>query len=187
MKKNLGLILVFIATIILAAIAVITAIKLYQVGQKPVAPTAPESKPKAVEPTENPVVCQLTFNISTPTATPTETPTTTPTATPTPTPTPTPTSTPSPECYENCETDSACPGDLVCSDNKCVNPECPEEEDCTCPTPTKTPTPTPTQITEGSTPEPTAIPIAVPKAGVISPTLLSALGGAILLLIGLLL
>ena len=69
LKKNWYLILIGLATIALGTIAVITAIKLYQAGKQPVAPTAPSSKPKAATP-----ACSLTFNISPITPTPTPTP-----------------------------------------------------------------------------------------------------------------
>lgn len=104
LKQNWYLILIGLATVILAIIAVVTAIKLYQIGKKPVAPTVPKPAP-AREPVE---ACKLAFNIAqlTPTPTPTGTVTPTPTATLTPTPTatptpgptatPTPTSTPGP-------------------------------------------------------------------------------------------
>ncbi len=69
-----------------------------RVGQeKPVAPTAPESRPQAVD--GNPVpACQASFSVSvaSPTPTPRPTPSPTPSATPSPTPRPTPSATPRP-------------------------------------------------------------------------------------------
>lgn len=60
-KKNTVTIIIVIATIILAAIAIFTAIRLYQLRQQPVAPNAPSSKPAAA-PAPN---CQTTFNVGT--------------------------------------------------------------------------------------------------------------------------
>jgi cytoskeletal protein RodZ len=97
-KKRIVTILIVIATIALAGVAVFTAIRLYQLRQESVAPTAPTSEPEAAAP----VGCTaLTFTLTTPsptgspTATPTESPTPSesPTATPTESPTATPTAT----------------------------------------------------------------------------------------------
>lgn len=124
LKKNWYLIAVIAATVILAIIAVITAVRLYQIGKEPVAPTAPKPAP-AVAP-----ACQLTFNLTAPT--------------------PTATSTPVPECWEPCTENADCPEDLVCDDvdgtDRCINPDCPiedQEETCDCPEVTPTPTTVP--------------------------------------------
>ena len=97
MKNKIATIGIIIATLVLAGVAVFTAVRLYQLRQEAVAPTAPTSKPKAQE---TPKACtSLAFNLSgTPTPTPTATPTATPTGSPTATPTGTPgaTSTPTP-------------------------------------------------------------------------------------------
>ena len=95
MKSKFATIAIIVATVILAGIAIFTAIRLYQLRKESVAPTAPESKPKAAAP----IPCTaLTFNLSTNTPTPTGsgTPTPTPTASPTPTGTATATPTPTP-------------------------------------------------------------------------------------------
>jgi len=92
LKKNWYLILLVFATTILGIIAVITAIRLYQLREKPVAPTVPLPAP-AVEATPTPP-CALTFCILSPT--PTITPTPTGTVTPSPTPTSIATGTPVP-------------------------------------------------------------------------------------------
>jgi len=92
LKQNWYLILIGLATVILGIIAVVTAIKLYQLREVPVAPTVPKPAP-AREPVE---ACKLTFNISAVTPTPTLTGTITPTPTGSPTPTPTLTGTPTP-------------------------------------------------------------------------------------------
>jgi hypothetical protein len=61
-KKKIATIGVVIATVILAGIAVFTAVRLYQLRQESVSPAAPESEPAAAEPvTES---CELlTFNL----------------------------------------------------------------------------------------------------------------------------
>jgi len=106
-KKRIVTILIVIATIALAGVAVFTAIRLYQLRQEPVAPTAPTSEPEAAAP----VSCTaLTFTLTTPEG---------------------------PSCYETCtETPDDCPSGLECqtidSELLCVDPDCPEEEDCAC-------------------------------------------------------
>lgn len=90
-KNKIVTVLILIATLVLAGVAIFTAIRLYQLRQQAVAPTAPESKPKAAVPE---ACTALTFTLTTPTGTQTPTPTPTPTGTKTPTPTPTGTSTP---------------------------------------------------------------------------------------------
>src|SRR3989304_2259709 len=89
-KNKIVTILVLVATLVLAGIAIFTAIRLYQLRQQPVAPTAPTSEPKAATPN---ACTALTFTLSTPTATPTGSPTATPTGSPTATPTAPPTAT----------------------------------------------------------------------------------------------
>ncbi len=94
-KKKIVTVLIIIATVILAGVAVFTAIRLYQLRQQAVAPTAPERPEAAAPQIEH--CTQLTFSIGEePTPTPTESPTPTPTGTVTPTPTPTGTVTPTP-------------------------------------------------------------------------------------------
>ena len=80
MKNKIATIGIIIATLILAGVAVFTAIRLYQLRQEAVAPTAPTSKPKAAA---TPKACTaLAFNLGTSTPTPTATATSTPTPTP---------------------------------------------------------------------------------------------------------
>ena len=191
--KNKRNIIILILSLILGAVAVITGIKLYQLRQESIAPT----KPKAV--TEK---CTLEFTVSAPTLTPT--------------------ATPIPECWSICSIDTDCPEELSCqitdeetNTKRCVNPECPQEEDCQCPSPTATPTLTPT-LTPTSTPtstsapgEPTATPTQkittqpttspisqeltttppteLPPAGNTLPTIGIIVGGIILGILGLLL
>jgi len=90
-KKNWLSFLIVLVTTILAAVAVITAVRIYELRNQSIAPTAPGSKPKAVSPQ-----CTLVFSIVTPTLTPTPTGILTPTPTPTPISTVSPTSTPTP-------------------------------------------------------------------------------------------
>lgn len=101
MRKRIITILILAATIILAGVAVFTAIRLYQLRQEAVAPTAPTSRPRAAAPQK---CTELAFTVSaaeespspSPEASPTATPTPGPTATPTPTATPAPTQSPAP-------------------------------------------------------------------------------------------
>jgi fimbrial isopeptide formation D2 family protein/uncharacterized repeat protein (TIGR01451 family) len=53
------------------------------------------------------------------------------TSTPTPSPTPGPTAKP-PACNDYCANDGECPSGLTCSWNKCRNPECLDDNDCSC-------------------------------------------------------
>lgn len=155
LKKNWLTIFLVGITVILGAVAVVTAWKIYQAGKKPIAPTAPESQPAAVAPE-----CVLEFDI------------------PTPTPTPTVTPTPIPECWQTCINAIECPETLVCQkpdpedDKRCVNSDCPNAENCLCPTPTPTVTPTPTATatpTNTPSPTPTTTMTPVPTEG-LSPT-----------------
>ena len=155
LKQNWYLILIGLATVILGIIAVVTAIKLYQLREVPVAPTVPKPAP-AREPVE---ACKLTFNISAVTPTPTLTGTITPTPTGSPTPTPTLTGTPTP------------------TPTGTITPT-PTGTVTLTPTPTSsvTLTPTPT-LPPGVTPTPTPTQVELPKAGVAFPTFGAILGG----------
>lgn len=179
-RKNLVTILILGATLVLAGIAVFTAIRLYQLRQQPVAPTAPTSKPAAAEtPTPAPSTCNLTFSIALATGTPTPTPTGT--ATPTPTP-----GTPN-ACGGTCGSDTNCQSGMVCyitsgTTGICRNPSCLTSTNCACATPTPTPialaTPTPTPIPAvAATPAP-----QLPKAGVSTPTWIGIGIGSFLLI-----
>ena len=90
-KNKIVTVLILLATLVLAGVAIFTAYRLYQLRQQAVAPTAPESKPKAAVPE---ACTALTFTLTTPTGSPTATPTATPTGSPTATPTGSPTATP---------------------------------------------------------------------------------------------
>jgi len=93
-----------LVTLVLGVVAVVTAIRFYQLRQQAVAPTAPE-EPVAAGLTPTPTLqlppttqaCSLSFSVPSPTPSATITLTPTPTATPTPKPpTPSPTPTPRP-------------------------------------------------------------------------------------------
>jgi len=168
-KSKVVTILVVIATLILAGVAVFSALKLYQLNKSPVAPTAPESEPVANEITQPNIEeesvlppqdeqRELAFRLTgTITPTPTNSPTSTPTTTPTPTQaiiaqatiTPTPTAT-------------------------------------LTPTPTTTPSPTPTlTITPTPTPTPTQVATtSLPEAGVTTLTIYLFLIGVLGLVSG---
>lgn len=65
MKNKITTIIIIIITLILAGIAIFTAIRLYQLRNQSVSPNVPESKPKAVEVlgTPNPA-CSLSFTLN---------------------------------------------------------------------------------------------------------------------------
>lgn len=54
MKNKVITIIIVITTVLLAGIAIFTALRLYQLRKQAVAPTAPESKPKAAYPPDKP-------------------------------------------------------------------------------------------------------------------------------------
>src|SRR3972149_5719509 len=60
-KNKIVTVLILVATLVLAGIAIFTAIRLYQLRQQPVAPTAPTSEPKAAPPAS---CTQLTFTLT---------------------------------------------------------------------------------------------------------------------------
>ncbi len=115
-KKKIVTVLIVIATVILAGVAVFTAIRLYQLREEAVAPTAPTSEPAAVEPEDtggesfSVSECTLSFTVAAQEA---------------------------PSCYETCTTSpDNCPTGLECqtvdAQTVCVDPDCPEETDCVC-------------------------------------------------------
>lgn len=79
-KNKVVTVLILAATLILAGIAIFTAIRLYQLRQQAVAPTAP-TKPKAAAPQ---ACSPLSFTVSAATLGPTPTPTATAKATASP-------------------------------------------------------------------------------------------------------
>lgn len=175
-KSKFATFLVLLATIILAGIAVFTAIRLYNLRQEAVAPNAPTSLPRAQEATATPTqasTCTLSFSLATATATATATSTATATATSTatatPTETPVPSSTPN-SCGGTCGSNTNCGSGLYCYSGFCRNPDCPTDTDCNCPSGTTTPTPTQASL---------------PEAGTSLPSILGISAGTILLIISL--
>ena len=160
LKNKVVTVLIVVATIILAGVAIFTALRLYQLRTRPVAPTAPESQPAAGEQPKPEACRQLAFTISTPTPTPTGTGTPTPTSTGTPTPTTTTTTTPTP-------TGSGTPTPTTTE------------------APTSTPTPTTGEIAQAS-PSPTTAP-TLPDAGTELPTIFAGAVGILLIIFSLLL
>lgn len=173
-KGKLGTVLILLATLVLAGVAVFTAVRLYDLRNQSVAPNVPSSIPHAQEVS----TCSLSFSLTTSTSTPTETPTTTPTPTgsSTPTETPTPTGTPN-SCNGTCGSNFNCQGGLMCYQGFCRNPSCTTDSSCGCGG-TSTPTSTPTGT---STPTPTQP--ALPNTGVDWPTI-GGFGVGIFVIIG---
>ena len=191
-QKRILLILGVVAVLLLAIIAIITAIRLQQLGTEPVAPSVPKSEPRAEEviPTPGPdSACVKTFQIALgPTLTPTPTsvlsptPTPTGTITPTVTPTLTPTSTPTPT------------GTLTPTPTGTLTPTATNT-----PQPTNTPVPgtpgqptnTPVPLAQGPTAIPTAIPTvpqqSLPQAVGVLSTVGAVVAGLGIILLGLLL
>ena len=214
MKRNkIITTLIIIATIILAGIAIFTAIRLYQLRKETVAPTAPEKSKAQVVPTPTPgyeACSALSFTISTPapgvcnslcvTNSDCSSSSTTSASNninlicyqPSPTPCPT-----GPACI------------TVMPPKACRNQSCPTKSDCVCSTATATPTVTPTSTststptgsasatptptsTKTATPTGTSSPISqatatpaagLPAAGTTLPTLIGIGAGIILLII----
>ena len=95
MKNKYGTIGIILTTVILAGVAIFTALKLYQTRSQSVAPNAPSSKPKAAA-TDAPIACSLSFSMMTPSPSPYPTPTASPSPTPPPSRSPSPPQTASP-------------------------------------------------------------------------------------------
>lgn len=159
--------IIILTTLILAGVAIFTAVRLYQLRSQPVAPNVPSSKPKAQEASS----CSLSFTIGTTvTATPTVTSTATPTSTSTSVPTPTdnatqtPTATPTTpagtpnSCGGTCGSNSNCGSDLICYQGFCRNSSCVFETDCSC---AGAPTPTQASLPNSGTEWPTILSIGV--------------------------
>ena len=192
MRKNWSLILIGLATFMLAIIAIVTAWKLYQLREVPVAPTVPVPAP-AIECAEEggvcyglaglpcceglvcvteeglPVqpdrggICQRPEAIKGPCALDFCIPSPTPTPTGTPTPTPTGTLTPTPTPTA---TGTPTPGPTA------------TPTPTSTPGPTSTPTPTPTTYLAEA---PTPTPVELPPAGFSAPTWGAILGGILIL------
>ncbi len=177
-KKKIVTVLIVIATVILAGVAVFTAIRLYQLREEAVAPTAPTSEPAAAEPEDTGggggidpppgrSSCTISFTVAAEEITYT--------------------------CDSACTTDAQCQEadeDYICYtiSDTCRHQDYPEQEDCLpaateSPTATATPTDAPTDAptaTATSTAEP-----ELPDAGISYPTIISGVMGILLILISL--
>ena len=175
MKNKYTVIGIILVTILLAGIAIFTALRLYQTRDVAVAPNVPSSKPKAQE---APNTCSLSFTltVATSTSTATATATSTSTSSSSPTATPTATPTPNPQCNNSCTSNSNCPSGLMCyiasgaTSGNCRNTQCLSETDCTCAVATTSATVIPTQP-------------SLPVVGTSWPTLLGT-GFGILVILG---
>jgi hypothetical protein len=123
-------------------------------------------------PSQSPSPSPLSSPSQSPQASPSPSPSPSPSASPPPSPSPSPSPepTPPPECWDTCTSDSQCSSSLKCQSVsgtfRCVNPSCPEESDCICP----------------------AAPAEeLPTAGITAPTFILAIGGILLIALGLLL
>ena len=160
-NKKLATVLILTATILLAGVALFTAIKLYQIGQEDLS-LKKEEKEKVLIPDsqeeipfiaqhEGAGVCELTFSIS-------ESPSEEPSSSPSDEPTPPPSDEPNPSPSDEPSPSSSPPvGGVV-------------------------PPASPTIYQQGTVPTQ-----ELPEAGVISPTLIFSIGGIALLALGLLL
>lgn len=101
-KRTILLIIATLATLVLAAIAVVTSLKLKQVATVPVTPNAPVSKPQAAEVSD--MVCQTSFVVK-------------PSAC-------------FEVCQTDSDCES--PYSCDTTSKKCVNPSCPTKSNCTC-------------------------------------------------------
>ena len=204
-NKKLATILILTATVLLAGVALFTAVKLYQIGQEDLSLKKDEGERVLAPDTQKEIpfiaqqegagVCELTFNIGgEPSPSPSDEPSPTPSEEPSQDPSP------NPECWEECNpSDNDCSGSLECQNvsgvNRCVNPSCSTESDCQCPGTSSSPSPTPgssTPPTGGVVPptinqQETVPTQKLPEAGIISPTLIFSIGGLTLLVLGLLL
>lgn len=175
LKKNWVTVLIVLATLVLAGIAIFTALRLYQLRQQPVAPTAPSSKPAAAGPSTQ---CTTSFTLGVvPSGTASPSPTGTATASPSGTASPSPTGTPTPplSCGDACSSNADCTNNMVCSNGLCRNPSCLSATNCICATATPTPTATPSGTA-------TAAP-SLPESGTSYPAIIGVVAG-ILLLVG---
>lgn len=169
LKNKIVTVLILVATIILAGVAIFTAIRLYQLRQEAVAPTAPESKPKAAAPQ----ACEtLVFTLSTSTSSPS------PSASATVSPTSTPTQGEPNSCGGSCGSNSNCKSGLFCYQGSCRNPSCPSDTDCNCPATGGGATAKPTaKATTVSTEAP-----SLPESGTGWPTVIGVGVGAVLII-----
>ena len=98
-------------------------------------------------------------------------------------------------CFDTCEDDQDCEGDLSCKEvaavKRCVNPDCQEDADCRCPSASGSPSPSPSTSPRPSV-SPSASPVSrveqptLPQAGINTPLVLGASAGVLMMLLGLL-
>ena len=166
---------VLIVTAVLAAIALITAFKLYQLGLEKI---IPKKEREIFQEAPEEYLCRINFIVEA-----------TPSASPSPSPSPI---SPSYGCWDQCNYNYQCLSNLECLEvnnvNRCVNPSCREETDCVCSEYLPSPSPSPVTYVPGESPSsPQQLPQELPEAGVLSPTLFFAIGGLLLIGLGLLL
>ena len=177
-KNKLATTALVIITVLLAGVAVFTAIKLYQLRQESVSPATPDETGATGQDISTIACKAVAFTISTentptPTATVTQTPTKTPSNTPTVTPTDSPTGSPT-----STPTGTLTPSNSPTPTDKPIGGTSPTN------TPTLFPTNTPTPPSGGeiSAVSPTPGGSALPEAGVSLPTLLRFAVGILLIL-----
>ena len=174
-NKKLATILILTATVLLAGVALFTAVKLYQIGQEDLSIKKEETKKEKVlaPDTQKEIpfiaqqeglgVCELTFNIGgEPSPSPSDEPSPSPSDEPSPSPSDEPSPTPSEE------------------------PTPPPSEEPT-PPPGSTTPPTGGVVPPTINQQETVPTQELPEAGIISPTLIFSIGGLTLLVLGLLL
>lgn len=175
-KGKFGTTLVVLATIILAGVAIYTAIRLYQLRQQPVAPNVPSSIPQAAANVGSCSALAFTLASGSPSPSPSGSPTASPSPTPTGSATPTTSPTPAPSgapntCGGTCGSNSNCASGLICYNGLCRNPSCTSSTNCVCGT--SAPTPTPPTLPKSGTDWPTVAGIGVGVFAVISSILLA--------------
>lgn len=151
--------IIIFATIILAGVAIFTAVRLYQLRSQPVAPNVPSSIPQAAEVPGSCTALAFTLGSGSPTPSGTASPTPSGTASPTPTGTPTPSGTPN-SCGGTCGSNANCASNLICYQGFCRNPSCTTSTNCVC-SGTPGPSSTPPTLPQSGTDWPTTVGIGV--------------------------
>lgn len=176
-KKPIVLIILSLFILALAAVAVLTALRLQQIGTEPVAPTAGRPS-RAAAP-----VCTFTFTVAaSPSPSPSVSPSPSPSGSPRVSPSPSPSArvSPSPSplatCRSACTLDIDCAGSLICVNNLCVNPQCQTDTNCICDG-----SPRPSAPVGSAPPQ-----VALPEAGVSWPTIGILSAGLVTVLLGVL-
>jgi len=181
-------------TVILLATAVFLFLQIRKPETEEALPSVRETETEevlpSVEQVETEGVCELKFTVeASPSPSPSVSPSPSPSASPSPSPSvsPSPTPSPPPTCYDECETNADCAGDLICDDVngtlRCVNYECPEESDCICPGASPSPG---ASLPPGASPTARGEEPELPEAGVATPAVLGISVGILLVILGLL-